>query len=101
MGQEPPVGALLNLLSVLCTQDNLSFTPSPKIVELMNSGTLLSVEGLGLCPQGEEKVYEKLGGKLATICLEQKGVLLFCVLTGTHLPLKSFSFCFYVTFLKS
>lgn len=56
----------------------------------MNSGTLLSVKGLGLCPQGEEQVFcEKLGVKLATVCLEQKVVLLLCVLVWTHLPLKS------------
>lgn len=54
-------------------------TPSPKTVELMNSGTLLSVKGLGLCPQGEELVScEKLGRKLTRVCLEKKGVC-FCV----------------------
>lgn len=58
-----------------------ALTPSPKIVELMNSSTLLSVKGLGLCPQGE-----KLGGKLTAVYLEKKAVLLLCVLTGTHLP---------------
>lgn len=64
-------------------------TPSPKIVELVNSGTLLSVKGLGLCPQGEEQVFcEKLSRKLTTVYLEKKVVFLLCVLTGTHLPLK-------------
>ena len=31
---------------------------------------------------------EKLGVKLATVCLEQNVFLLLCVLAGTHLPLK-------------
>lgn len=69
----------------------------------MNSGTLLSFKGLGLCPQGEEQVLcEKLGGKLTTVCLEQKCGFAFVCADWDPLATEiTFSFCLYITFLKA